>query len=110
MVNDGSVSGVLDWEFSGWYPEYWEFSKALYIWKWQNDWTDYLVQILQPSYAEYAVFDKTWIYRENVWGSDCRSFRALSEPYKKKADRSSTLYEVHTVLSDKEQGCYCDPG
>lgn len=59
MVNDGSVSGVLDWEFSGWYPEYWEFSKALYIWKWQNDWTDYLVQILQPSYAEYAVFDKT---------------------------------------------------
>ncbi|KAJ6143974.1 hypothetical protein N7471_003427 [Penicillium samsonianum] len=33
MTNDGSVNGVLDWEFSRWYPEYWEFSKALYVWK-----------------------------------------------------------------------------
>lgn len=31
MVKDGCVSGVLDWEFSGWYPEYWEFSKALHV-------------------------------------------------------------------------------
>ncbi|CRL22355.1 Protein kinase-like domain [Penicillium camemberti] len=55
MVNDGSVSGILYWEFSGWYPEYWEFLKALYIWQWQNDWTDYLVQILRPYYAEYTI-------------------------------------------------------
>ncbi|KAE8332238.1 kinase-like domain-containing protein [Aspergillus sergii] len=23
MVNNGSVTGILDWEFGGWYPEYW---------------------------------------------------------------------------------------
>ncbi|PLB47575.1 kinase-like protein [Aspergillus steynii IBT 23096] len=54
MVKDGVVSGIVDWEFSGWYPEYWEFIKALYIWQWQNDWFDYLVQILRPYYAEYG--------------------------------------------------------
>lgn len=41
MANDGSVNGVLDWEFSRWYPEYWEFSKALYVWK-VAEWLDWL--------------------------------------------------------------------
>ncbi|GLA14183.1 hypothetical protein AnigIFM62618_011604 [Aspergillus niger] len=55
MVNDGHVTGIVDWEFSGWYPEYWEFAKALYVWKWQNDWTDHLLQCLEPYYPEYTV-------------------------------------------------------
>ncbi|RDH32642.1 hypothetical protein BDQ94DRAFT_159829 [Aspergillus welwitschiae] len=46
---------IVDWEFSGWYPEYWEFAKALYVWKWQNDWTDHLLQCLEPYYPEYTV-------------------------------------------------------
>ncbi|PYI11828.1 kinase-like protein [Aspergillus sclerotiicarbonarius CBS 121057] len=55
MVHDGHVTGIVDWEYSGWYPEYWEFSRALYVWHWQNDWTDSLMQILQPYYSEYMV-------------------------------------------------------
>ncbi|GKZ30000.1 hypothetical protein AbraIFM66950_007429 [Aspergillus brasiliensis] len=55
MVNDdGKVTGIVDWEFSGWYPEYWEFAKALYVWRWQNDWTDHLLQCLEPYYPEYT--------------------------------------------------------
>lgn len=64
MVHDGYVSGILDWEFSGWYPEYWEFSKALYVWKWQNDWIDYLVRVLEPYYSEYAVHS---FLTETLW-------------------------------------------
>ncbi|OJJ31579.1 hypothetical protein ASPWEDRAFT_54700 [Aspergillus wentii DTO 134E9] len=64
MIKDGCVSGILDWKFSGWYPEYWEFSKALHVWKWQNDWTEYLVQILQPYYSEYAVHS---FLTETLW-------------------------------------------
>lgn len=56
MVNEkGDVTGIVDWEFSGWYPEYWEFAKALRGWQWQNDWSDYLSWILEPFYSEYAV-------------------------------------------------------
>ncbi|KAI9653050.1 MAG: hypothetical protein M1831_006257 [Alyxoria varia] len=54
MVKDGNIIAILDWEFSGWYPEYWEFSRALYVWRWQNDWIDYLMRALEPYYAEYA--------------------------------------------------------
>jgi hypothetical protein len=33
----------------------WEFTKALYVWMWQNDWVDYLTKALEPYYTEYAV-------------------------------------------------------
>ncbi|GLB14244.1 hypothetical protein AtubIFM61612_001669 [Aspergillus tubingensis] len=33
MVKDGNVTGIVDWEFSGWFPEHWEFVKALAVWQ-----------------------------------------------------------------------------
>ncbi|KAB8276432.1 kinase-like protein [Aspergillus minisclerotigenes] len=56
MVNNGNVTGIVDWEFGGWYPEYWEFSKALAVWMWQNDWSDYLQQIMTPYYSGFAIY------------------------------------------------------
>ncbi|KAF2463567.1 kinase-like protein [Lindgomyces ingoldianus] len=29
MVHDGRISGLIDWESAGWYPDYWEFTTAL---------------------------------------------------------------------------------
>lgn len=26
FVRDGLVVGILDWEFAGWYPAYWEYT------------------------------------------------------------------------------------
>jgi aminoglycoside phosphotransferase (APT) family kinase protein len=40
MVKDENVAAIINWELSEWYPEYWEFAKALQCWYWQNDWTD----------------------------------------------------------------------
>jgi hypothetical protein len=34
MVNDEVVTGIVDWECGGWYPENWGFSRVLNIWKW----------------------------------------------------------------------------
>ncbi|KAJ8119445.1 hypothetical protein ONZ43_g3600 [Nemania bipapillata] len=28
LVRDGKVVGIIDWEFSGWYPDYWEYTSA----------------------------------------------------------------------------------
>lgn len=28
LVEDGHLSAILDWECSGWYPEYWEITTA----------------------------------------------------------------------------------
>ncbi|KAK2737298.1 hypothetical protein FQN57_000382 [Myotisia sp. PD_48] len=41
LVRGDKVVGIIDWEFSGWYPSYWEYTSAWYtnITKrsWQND-------------------------------------------------------------------------
>ncbi|PGH03563.1 hypothetical protein GX51_03989 [Blastomyces parvus] len=31
LVQHGRLSGFVDWEFAGWYSEYWDFTKACYI-------------------------------------------------------------------------------
>ena len=27
-MRDGKVAAIVDWQFAGWYPEYWEYTKA----------------------------------------------------------------------------------
>ncbi|KAI1973877.1 hypothetical protein LOZ53_003223 [Ophidiomyces ophidiicola] len=30
IVRDGRVAAIIDWQFGGWYPEYWEYTKAYF--------------------------------------------------------------------------------
>ncbi|OJD13728.1 hypothetical protein AJ78_05840 [Emergomyces pasteurianus Ep9510] len=49
LVHDGRLSGFVDWEFAGWYPEYWEYSKACYIvYIWQL-W----LEVMKNAFPEY---------------------------------------------------------
>ncbi|KAI6885883.1 hypothetical protein KC363_g2073 [Hortaea werneckii] len=46
---------ILDWEFSGWYPSYWEYSMAFCaLGKWDDDWCLHLRRILEPADSEAA--------------------------------------------------------
>lgn len=38
LVRDGKVVAIVDWELSGFYPEYWEYVKAYYWPNWQTFW------------------------------------------------------------------------
>lgn len=29
-VRGGKITGIIDWEFAGWYPEYWEYTRMFY--------------------------------------------------------------------------------
>lgn len=31
LVKDGHITGIIDWEFAGWYPEYWEYTKMHWV-------------------------------------------------------------------------------
>lgn len=46
LVDGGRVTAILDWEYAGWYPEYWEYIQALRQLKPMPDWPDYLPRIL----------------------------------------------------------------
>ena len=30
IVKDGRIAAIIDWEFAGWWPEYWEYTKIWY--------------------------------------------------------------------------------
>lgn len=57
IVQGTKVVAILDWEMSGFYPEYWEYVKALYRPAWESNWIkDKAVdQILDPYFMELAV-------------------------------------------------------
>lgn len=46
---------MVDWEFAGWYPSYWEYSRAIFACgRWEDDWSLWMDKILEPFRAEYA--------------------------------------------------------
>ncbi|KAF5599858.1 phosphotransferase family [Fusarium pseudoanthophilum] len=51
MVSEGSpclVVAVIDWHQSGWYPDYWEFYKAVYTNHWESKWVqEYIPMFLE---------------------------------------------------------------
>jgi aminoglycoside phosphotransferase (APT) family kinase protein len=50
LVEEGRISGIVDWEQAGWYPEYWEYVKAMWtcIDTWETVWPLEVVRFLRP--------------------------------------------------------------
>ncbi|TQV91842.1 chitinase 18-4 [Cordyceps javanica] len=60
IVKDGRVAAIIDWGYSGWYPEYWEYTKAHYDFFPKADWLESFRQAV-PSYdAELAAEQVLW--------------------------------------------------
>lgn len=55
LVKDGHVTGILDWEHSGWYPEYWEYERAYRHFNDVPGWLDYVDLFLPWKYSEEIV-------------------------------------------------------
>lgn len=66
IVRDGKVVGIIDWELSGFYPEYWEYVKAWYRPSEDEAWVQERAvdKVLKPYPLAHAVFEHT---REIVW-------------------------------------------
>ncbi|KAI0393458.1 hypothetical protein F5Y17DRAFT_458920 [Xylariaceae sp. FL0594] len=50
MVQDGTITGLIDWEFCGWYPEYWEYVK--FFQRSGPDWLAYVEDIFPELYHQ----------------------------------------------------------
>lgn len=54
LVKDGRITGLVDWEDSGWYPEYWEYVKFFQR-PADNDWKQYAEDIFPELYHDELV-------------------------------------------------------
>lgn len=65
MVREGKISALIDWECAGWFPEHWEYLKALYAapsWDRIPQWIASIPHFLHPYDLEVKA-DKTF-----AWG------------------------------------------
>ncbi|OJJ32513.1 hypothetical protein ASPWEDRAFT_31406 [Aspergillus wentii DTO 134E9] len=50
---------IVDWQQSGWYPDYWEYCKALYTCWYEDEWRkDYIDRFLQPQTDVFLIFSE----------------------------------------------------
>ncbi|UPK94961.1 hypothetical protein LCI18_005896 [Fusarium solani-melongenae] len=54
LVQDGKIQGLVDWEDSGWYPEYWEYVKFFQRTA-DKDWKQYAEDIFPELYHDELV-------------------------------------------------------
>ncbi|KAF2647146.1 hypothetical protein K491DRAFT_709319 [Lophiostoma macrostomum CBS 122681] len=64
IVSGDKVVAIIDWEFSGWYPPYWEYTVAWFGKQTRTGWRDMLHSILD-AYPEELEIERT---RNKWWG------------------------------------------
>ena len=55
IVADGRIKALIDWEFAGWYPEYWEYVKFFERGTKCGDWKDFANEIFDQPYSDELV-------------------------------------------------------
>ncbi|KAI0532520.1 kinase-like domain-containing protein [Xylaria digitata] len=65
LLRDGKVVGLIDWEFSGWYPHYWEYTSAWFGNLTRTEWQGMLDKILDRPSPEVFKMEEV---RNKWWG------------------------------------------
>lgn len=64
LIRKNQIVGIIDWEFSGWYPPYWEYTSAWFGNRTRGEWQSTLLSLLDP-FPEELDMEKT---RNKWWG------------------------------------------
>ncbi|KMU81530.1 hypothetical protein CISG_09092 [Coccidioides immitis RMSCC 3703] len=57
IIRNGRIVGVVDWALAGWYPEYWDLTKAYYTSFKIPDWPE-SIKFKLPSYADELMAER----------------------------------------------------
>ena len=58
MVFNGKITGIIDWEYGGWYPEYWEYVMAKFNGGHDDIWREVLDEVLEDRYDDMVELEK----------------------------------------------------
>ncbi|KAF5024145.1 hypothetical protein F66182_3779 [Fusarium sp. NRRL 66182] len=67
LVHDGRLSGIVDWENSGWFPDYWEYTKAHFVTKLQKRW----LRIVDDVFTHFSDFKSELATERQFWEYCC---------------------------------------
>lgn len=56
---DGTIV-LLDWGLAGFWPDYWEFYRAMFNGPWRASWDRMVEKFIPPSYVEYSVMKRVF--------------------------------------------------
>lgn len=63
MVSSSSpahIMAIVDWEQSGWYPDYWEYSKVVYNSGYESEWCEnFIAKCLHPDDVVFTFISYT---------------------------------------------------
>lgn len=58
MVRGGRITGFIDWESAGWYPEYWDFTTALRFTRKEFWWYNFVLELGGDAYLAELVCER----------------------------------------------------
>ncbi|PLB41523.1 protein kinase-like protein [Aspergillus candidus] len=61
---DGTVV-LLDWGLAGFWPDYWEFYRAMHSAHWRASWDRMIERFIPPAYVEYSVISRVFAFAWN---------------------------------------------
>ena len=61
LIHNGRLSGWIDWECAGWYPEYWDYTNALYLRPGYRLWGEVFTRIFPQYGPELEVEEAFWM-------------------------------------------------
>lgn len=64
LLRDGKIVAIIDWEFSGWYPHYWEYTSAWLGNKTRQGWQNLVPKFIDPCPDELGME----AIRQRWWG------------------------------------------
>ncbi|KAM3527362.1 hypothetical protein MY4038_006412 [Beauveria bassiana] len=88
IVRGGDIAAIIDWAYAGWYPEYWEFTKAHYV-TLLDDWQDNLVTL-----TLYDRGDLSQGRMRSVFGHKAYHWGVLIVPKEKRPGRVAHAFEA----------------
>ncbi|KAI0426010.1 kinase-like domain-containing protein [Xylaria sp. FL1042] len=63
LMQNGRLSGIVDWENSGWFPEYWDYTKAHFTTKLKKRW----LGIVDEVFKQFGDFESELAIERQFW-------------------------------------------
>ncbi|KAF4634077.1 hypothetical protein G7Y89_g4030 [Cudoniella acicularis] len=67
LVKDGKISGIVDWENAGWYPEYWEYTKCHFGVRLSQRWLKMIEAVFENKYEEELEIERQYWEYHSAW-------------------------------------------